>query len=176
MYANVEEIVTRAARPTVDAIKARTAAPTLRPVLAQIAGRFYEPGFTVAKLQRAVRATNRLFTAFRLGVGLTPWSFVQECRMETAVRLLRDTSIPVAQVAFLVGYEAFYPFQKLCLRWCGMNPALFRDHIRRVKPLLLELPEDVFSWHFLERCRRGELSAEEFRRLIRHIKRANGLA
>ena len=57
-----------------------------------------------------------------------------------------------------------------------MSPAPFRDHIRRVKPLLRELPEDVFSWHFLERCRRGELSTEEVRRLIRHIERANGLA
>ncbi len=145
-------------------------------MLALIGRRFYEPGLTVAKLKHAVRATNRLFTAFRLGVGLTPWRLVQESRMELALRLLADTSIPVEQIAYLVGYEAFSPFIRLTRRWCGLSPAPFRDELRRLRTLLAELPPEVFTWHFWERCRRGELTTEEVRRLIRHIERANGLA
>ena len=95
--------------------------------------------------------------------------------METAMRLLRDTSLPAAEVASLVGYDALRPFEKLCHRWCGLSPGRFRKYLRRVKTPLSQLPEDVFTWHFWERCRRGELSTEEARLVIGYLKHLYGL-
>ncbi len=173
MYANIEQTLNRAAQPTVDAINQMRDDPaneSLRPVLTSIRDRFCEPGYTITELKATARASNRLFRVFRFGVGLTPWQFVRECRMGAGMRLLRDTSIPVSQVAFLVGYGAFYPFQKLCVRWCGLSPDPLRTRLRSVKTLLRQLPEEVLSWHFLEKCRRGEISHEEMRQLIRHFE------
>ncbi len=176
MYARLEEIASRAAKPREDAIRKREerVSDRLRPVLEQIREHFYEPGYTVTRLKADLKRGNWLFTRFGQELGFTPWSFIQECRMEMAVRLLRDTAIPVVEVAFLVGYEEFSAFRRLCLQWCGLTPARLREHLRRARALLRELPEGVLSRSHLEKLRRGELGADQARQMIRHCEKVCG--
>ena len=177
MYANLEDVVMRAAQPTIAGLATmeEEAPEKLKPILAQIGQSFYQPGYTVEKLKRQVKCSNWLFTQFRLAFDLTPWTLIQECRMEMAARLLLDTSIPVEEVALLVGYEDFCSFHRLCLDWCALTPAVFRRCLRKVKPLLRELPEDVLSWRFSESCRRGTVPQDRVDQVIRCVRQTNGL-
>lgn len=167
-----EEVLRRAARPTIEEIDRMIASSSrgLEPVLAEIRDHFYDPGYTAKELQEAVGMSNWLYEKFRGEVGLTPWKFIQECRMELALRLLRDTSLYVKDIASFVGYEDFPPFNGLCRRWCRLTPAGLREHLRKVRDLLRTLPEDVFSYRYYRRTVSGELSPEEVRRMARYLE------
>lgn len=171
------EVLRRAAQPTIEAIDRLIAScsRSLKPVLAEIRDHFYDPGYTAKDLQAAVGMSNWLYEKFRGEVGLTPWKFIQECRMELALRLLRDTSLYVKDVASFVGYEEFPPLERLCRRWCRLTPARLRDHLRDRRELLRTLPEDVFSYRYYRRAVSGDLDSAEARRMMRYLESKNRL-
>jgi transcriptional regulator GlxA family with amidase domain len=43
--------------------------------------------------------------------------------METAAWLLRDTSLSVPMIAYLLGYSEPKPFRRIFVRWAGQLPA-----------------------------------------------------
>lgn len=178
MSVKIEEHLHRAALPTRDDLRkmADGRSRLLRSALAEVREHFWEPGYQVLDLKRALGASNWLLSVFRIEIGLTPWRLIQECRMETAWRLLRDTALAVEDIAFLVGYVAAPPFQRLCKRWSGMYPAHFRSRARRVRVHFAALPEEAVTWHFWERLRRGELSDDEVRRLVEYFETIYGRA
>ena len=143
---------------------------SLSDALSDVRDHFHEPGYSAGRLCENVGATTWLFTKFKRHVGLTPWRLIQELRMELGMRLLRDTSIYVKDVAVLVGYEEFTNFKNLCLAWCHLKPAALREQLRRVKRRLRMLPEEALTWRFWRRAVRGELSGEEARRLILYLE------
>ena len=143
---------------------------SLEDVLIEIRDHFYDPGYTAQDLQEAVGKSNWLYTRFRQLVGLTPWKFIQECRMELALRLLRDTSLYVKDVSTYVGYEDFASFMRLSLKWCRLTPAQLRAQLRERKGALRALPENVFSYGYYQRAVSGQLSPEEARQLILYLE------
>lgn len=166
------EVLRRAAQPTVESIDRRIASSSrsLKPVLAEIRDHFYDPGYTAKDLQKALGMSNWLYEKFRAELGLTPWKFIQECRMELALRLLRDTTLFVKDIGTFLGYEDFTNFRRLSLRWCRLTPAHMREQLRKVRELLRILPEDVFSYHYYLRAVSGELSREEVRQMVRYLE------
>ena len=178
MSKRIEEHLRRAARPTLDALHEMEDGRSrlLRSALAEIREHFWEPGYQVLDLKRSLGASNWLLSIFRIEIGLTPWRLIQECRMETAWRLLRDTSLPVEEIAFLVGYVAAPPFQRLCKRWCGLYPARLRSQARRVRVHFASLPEETVTWYFWERFRRSQLADDEVRRLLEYFETIYGRA
>jgi AraC-like DNA-binding protein len=163
-----EELVRRAAQPTVDALAAMEEGqePAVRVLLADIRERFREPGYNVDDLRLELGKSNRHFyEGFRAAIGLAPWALVQDCRMDLASRLLSTTSLPIAEVAFHAGYYSVPAFQRLCRSWCGLLPGRLRLRLRELRPLLSRLP-DALTWHFQMRCRRSELETGEVRRLV----------
>ena len=63
---------------------------------------------------------------FKLTVGLTPHRYVIERRMERAKSLLRDTALPVTQVAHQVGYSNHSHFSTVFHRLTGHSPRRYR--------------------------------------------------
>lgn len=167
-----EDVLRRAAQPTVDALDLLIdASPAgIRTALVEIRDHFYDPGYTIKQLRAALGASRWIYEQFRRHIGMTPWKLVQECRMELTVRLLRDTSLYVKDVALAVGYEDFPPFQRLSRTWCRLTPAPLRRQLREARDRLRLLPESALSWIYFERAVSGDLSPSEARRLIRCLE------
>ncbi len=62
--------------------------------------------------------------------GCTFSDLVEQTRYETALSLLRDTSLNVAEVAALLGYRDPSSFSRAFARWAGCSPMQFRKASR----------------------------------------------
>jgi AraC-like DNA-binding protein len=82
------------------------------PALSEIAAQFGMSGRT---LQRRLSDRGYSFQAV-----------VDESRRELAERLLRETSYPIAEVAFLTGFSEQSAFNRAFKRWSGQTPRSFR--------------------------------------------------
>lgn len=82
------------------------------PTVSDIAGRFGMSGRT---LQRRLSARGYSFQ-----------KLVDEARRELAERLLKETSYPLAEVAFLTGFSEQSAFNRAFKRWDGQTPRSFR--------------------------------------------------
>lgn len=63
---------------------------------------------------------------FALTVGLTPHRYVTQRRMERAKSLLRETTLPVTQIAHQVGYSNQSHFSMVFRRFTGQTPRGYR--------------------------------------------------
>ena len=50
-------------------------------------------------------------------------------RTDLALHYLRDPSLSISQIAWLVGYGNVSSVSHACKRWTGMNPARMRDRL-----------------------------------------------
>ena len=82
------------------------------PAVSDLAGHFGMSGRT---LQR--RLSDRGYSFQKL---------IDESRRELAERLLRETSYPLAEVAFLTGFSEQSAFNRAFKRWAGQTPRSFR--------------------------------------------------
>ena len=73
------------------------------------------------------RSLNR---RFREATGRAPGRFLQETRVAEATELLRETNLPVAEVASHVGYEDPGHFATLYRRLTGQSPSRYRAAVR----------------------------------------------
>jgi transcriptional regulator GlxA family with amidase domain len=78
-------------------------------------------------LEISRRSLNR---RFREAAGRTPMRFLQEVRMETASALLRNTNLPIAEIAGRVGYDSAAHFATLYRRLTGQTPSRYRAAVR----------------------------------------------
>ena len=173
-----EKALLRAAQPTIAAIHQmkKKVEEAFEEVLDEICDRFFEPGFTARELQDTLEADKHwLLAIFHQELGLTPWSFIRECRLEMAARLLRDTSQSVPDVCLLVGYSSISKFRQRFQLWSGLPPWRYRECARGVRSQAGPLLDQAITWIYRERCRRGELSDDEARQLIEYLERLYGL-
>jgi AraC family transcriptional regulator len=63
---------------------------------------------------------------FRRSVGRPPHGYLTDLRMERAKRLLRETRLPLAQVATSVGYQTQAHFTGVFHREVGLTPRSYR--------------------------------------------------
>lgn len=67
---------------------------------------------------------------FKREVGVTPYRFLVQTRIRHAVRLLAETTIPVTDIAFDVGFGDLSNFINSFRREVGLSPRRFRDRMR----------------------------------------------
>jgi AraC-like DNA-binding protein len=60
---------------------------------------------------------------------LTFPEILHQLRTDLALHYLRDQSLSISQIAWLVGYGNVSSFSHACKRWTGMNPARMRDRL-----------------------------------------------
>jgi AraC-like DNA-binding protein len=145
---------------------------SVKDVLDRLRRDVFEPGYTVARLRKTLRQRSTWFiTAFGRVLGLTPWSLTRECRLETAARLLRDTSLRVLDVTLLVGYDSESAFSDRFRGWCGLRPKQYRRHARAMRARLAAPPEETFSWERWQSLCDGDLDAEACEDLIATLEK-----
>lgn len=83
------------------------------PDAAEVAAEF---GFSLRSFHRALQQEG------------TRWrALLDESRRERACALLRDSHLPVEQIALRLGYAEASNFSRCFRRWCGMSPAAWRQ-------------------------------------------------
>ncbi|AXM98469.1 AraC family transcriptional regulator [Pseudomonas plecoglossicida] len=81
----------------------------------------------VADLARiAGLSSARLHARFALECGMTPMEYIRQRRLLKARRLLRETALPVGEVAVQVGYSSQSAFSAAILRAFGCTPRVLR--------------------------------------------------
>ena len=112
----------------------------LAPVLGAIHAAV-DHGWTVEALARIAAMSRSSFAArFRARVGLTPLDYVTRWRMYRAGTMLRQSTRPIAEIAYLVGYDNESAFAKAFRRVTGISPGRYR---RSLDGMSLEAPRSV---------------------------------
>ncbi|WP_167955698.1 AraC family transcriptional regulator [Anaerosporobacter faecicola] len=87
----------------------------------------YETAIHLEDLAKLLHMSPKYFSQyFKKNFSMTFMDYVTRFRIEKASILLRDTSYPVMEIGFLVGYENFSYFIRTFKRILGMTPAKYR--------------------------------------------------
>ncbi len=88
-------------------------------------------GLTVEEVLREVPiARSSLERRFRKFVGRSPQAEIREVQLKKARRLLRDTDLPLAQIATLTGFKHAEYFSVVFKREVGTTPGRYRSTVR----------------------------------------------
>lgn len=68
-----------------------------------------------------------LMRAFKNKTGFSIIDYITQARMETATHILKDTKIPIKDVAFMVGYSDYAYFTRVFKKECKMSPTEYRS-------------------------------------------------
>jgi transcriptional regulator GlxA family with amidase domain len=92
-----------------------------------------DPGhdWTVEELARVSNLSRSSFAArFAARIGKPPATYLAHVRLDAATTLLRDTLVPIANIAEKVGYASEAAFSRAFKNRYGMPPARWRRTIR----------------------------------------------
>ncbi|WP_375768935.1 AraC family transcriptional regulator [Archangium gephyra] len=105
--------------------------PRIRKALALIHERHAEP-WTVESLATAVALSRSSFAArFSERVGEPPLEYLARWRMTKAAQALRESELPLSEVAASIGYQSEASFNRAFKRWGGVAPGAYRRDHRR---------------------------------------------
>ncbi|MEU3686910.1 AraC family transcriptional regulator [Streptomyces narbonensis] len=100
--------------------------PGISRAVVMIATRFAEP-WRIDSLAREVGMSRSAFTAaFRELVGESPARYLAARRMQEAVRLLTETSLPQSALPARIGYQSAVGFHLAFRKWFGVTPGEYR--------------------------------------------------
>jgi len=86
---------------------------------------------SVAELAQLSRYSVSCFSRiFKQVTGEPPERFIVRTRLHRAERLLRETDMPVGEVAINVGYKDIYFFSRQFKKFMGVSPTLFRRQLQ----------------------------------------------
>ena len=88
---------------------------------------FTDPQFNVEKTA-ALLGVHRgsLSRAFSEGYGITVTHYITRCRVRHAIKLLKETELPIRDIAKQSGFNTQEYFSRVFLEQTGSTPAAFR--------------------------------------------------
>ncbi len=105
----------------------RQAPERLRPLLSHIERYLFCPGLSATQLYLACNIRDRsISTAFRRAIGKSPWSYIENCRMEIGERLVRETGIKITWISAMIGYSSLKVFGNAFWRLTNERPLTYR--------------------------------------------------
>lgn len=129
-----QRILEAAAAETLERIRRdrKRVPPQIQPLLAYLEEHLFDPDLDANQLKRACGVRDHsLPVHFHNALDLPPYAYIEDCRLRTACRLLRDSNLKVWQVAQLLGYSTLQVFSRAFHRWSGVRPSRFRQKERR---------------------------------------------
>lgn len=94
--------------------------------LRYIESNLFEPLEVPDIAKQSFASVSTLLRRFKTDVGMTPYTYIKNRRLEEALRLLRTGDYPVSDVALLVGYENFGAFSEAFKDKFGESPSHFK--------------------------------------------------
>ncbi len=139
----------------------------VRDLLNHLRRELFSVELSVAGWMKACRlsatAGSRLFEA---ALGVSPESFLWDCRLETGAGLLIDTELAVGEIGRIVCFARRDRFEGGFMGWSGLSPEVFRREIRRFPGHLMRSGESLLSRELLESLVACRLSEEAVTELI----------
>lgn len=131
MHRDPEKLRDRAAQPALQRIRgdSHRVSKELKPLLVLIESRLFDPKLDVNTLWR-VSGLNKGRATSRFGeeLGVTPWVYITDRRLEVAADLLTSTDLKIYQIGQAVGYDACHDtFSKAFSRGNGLTPSAYRQ-------------------------------------------------
>jgi AraC-like DNA-binding protein len=71
--------------------------------------------------------TDHFIRIFKQERGVTPYAYLQSCRLETAKTLLRMSTLSITDIASNCGFSDIYNFSRFFQSKTGCSPSTFRD-------------------------------------------------
>jgi len=91
----------------------------------------YQGSITIEKLAGQAAMSPRNFArVFVRETGVTPARYVEQCRLEHAIRLLEDKEDPVETLARESGFNSAEHLRRACMRYLGITPQAYRDRFQ----------------------------------------------
>lgn len=172
------QLLAAAAEESLERIRQdRARAPQrLKPLLAYIEDNLFDPTLDVNQLKRSCGVRdNSVPIQFHSAVGRPPHGYIEDRRLETACRLLADSTLKIWQISELLGYSSIQVFSRAFSRWSGQRPTLYRKKARQqnngasnsaVAAASKRTSQVVYGPDALRRALSGELSPDEAGHLI----------
>lgn len=124
-----QSLLQAAAQETFERIRQdREKAPArIKPLLAYLEEHLFDPDLDFNHLKRACGVRdNTLPIQFHTALDLPPYAYIEDCRLETACRLLSASDLRIWQISELLGYSSIQVFSRAFKRWSGLRPTTFR--------------------------------------------------
>ncbi|KAI9132943.1 AraC family transcriptional regulator [Acaryochloris sp. CCMEE 5410] len=84
----------------------------------------------LADLAKVVHMSPNYFAEqFKQAMGISPYRYVTQCRIQTAQRLLRNQHLAISEVAHQVGIANPSQFSRLFRQWTGISPRTYRANL-----------------------------------------------
>ena len=117
-----------------EGLSVRDEAPdSVRRATARIHEILFDPSLAVTGIREDLGLTSTTFSArFRRHHGCTPACYIRQHRVEAAKSLLQYDDLPIADIAFHVGYEHYRTFARVFKRLTGRLPQAFREHCQKL--------------------------------------------
>jgi AraC-like DNA-binding protein len=94
--------------------------------LRYIESNLFEPLEVPAIAKHSYASVSTLLRRFKSDVGMTPYLYIKNRRLEEGMRLLKTGDHPVSNVAMLVGYENFGAFSEAFKEKYGESPSHYK--------------------------------------------------
>lgn len=95
----------------------------------------FEEDLSFKKLQAmSGLRNNNVSSYFKLYVGVGVREYIEERRMEVALRILKHEKLPLLAVSMAIGYSYPESFYRAFKRRMGCSPSQYRDEMLRTQP------------------------------------------
>ena len=85
-----------------------------------------EPTLVRDAARRAGKSVSRMRDLFRQATGLSPKKYQMRARLVRAGKLLRETGLPISEIAEQTGFESIFAFSKRFKKLLGFSPSEYR--------------------------------------------------
>jgi AraC-like DNA-binding protein len=99
----------------------------VRTAIAFMESRF-DQSFSIDELAKEIGCSRaRLFGIFKQATGLTPNDYLQRIRVNKAAAMLRETTLPITEIALICGFNTSQYFSSVFRKYHNRTPSELRD-------------------------------------------------
>ncbi len=143
----------------------------LKPLLERLEKELFVPGLDAAQLRLACGIKDRTVgSEFGRAVGVPLRAYMEDCRLETAVQLLRHQDLQICEISELLGYARVSSFSRAFKRWSSLQPGDFRRLLQADSPLASVPGDELLTSPFWYAAMLGELDTEQRYHFCRHVQ------
>ena len=94
---------------------------------------YADPEFNVEKVASLLNVhRGSLSRAFAGAYGITISHYITRCRVRHAMKLLRETALPIREIALASGFNSHEYFCRVFLEQTSFTPAAFRTQVKEI--------------------------------------------